>query len=92
MKERFFVELDGVGSVMLAARAVGVNENTAFGWARKAGRSSTRSLGSSRAGHPGRAEFDRLRAAGVSRRRAAEQVGVHERTAKDWERGVRKTN
>ena len=92
LRERFFVELDRVGSVTLAARAVGANPNTAFGWARKAGRGSTGSHARPRAGHPGRAEFDRLRAAGVSRRRAAERVGVHERTARDWERGVRKSN
>ena len=92
LRERFFVELDRVGSVTVAARAVGVNQNTAFGWARRAGRRSTGALGSGRAGHPGRAEFERLRAGGMSRRRAAKQVGVHERTTRDWERGVRKSN
>ncbi|MCK1821399.1 hypothetical protein MTQ10_17700 [Streptomyces sp. XM83C] len=35
--------------------------------------------------HPGRDEYERLRAAGVARRVAARQVGVNERTAKDWD-------
>lgn len=38
---------------------------------------------------PGQAEYDRLRAAGVRRREAAAQVGAHERTAQDWDRGIR---
>jgi IS30 family transposase len=42
------------------------------------------------AGHLGRAEYDRLRAAGVCRRDAVARVGVHERTARDWDRGIRK--
>ena len=88
LRERFFVELDRVGSVSVAARAVGVNRNTAFGWARRAGR---RSVGvGGRGPHPGRGEYERLRAEGVSRRRAAERVGVSERTARDWDKGVRK--
>lgn len=35
-------------------------------------------------------EYHRLRASGVRRRKAAAQVGVHERTAQDWDRGIRK--
>ncbi len=71
----------------LVARELGVNRSTAFGWARKAGRSSVRL---SRR-HPGRDEYERLRAAGVTRRVAAWRVGVNERTAKDWDWGVKKT-
>ncbi len=41
--------------------------------------------------HPRRDEYERLRKQGVARRRAARQVGVNERTAKDWDWGVRKT-
>ena len=62
--------------------------STAFGWARKAGIRGRGKTGT--AGHPGRAEYDRLRAAGVRRRDAAARVGVHERTARDWDRGIRK--
>ncbi|WP_443034096.1 IS30 family transposase [Streptomyces sp. CA2R106] len=88
LKAGFFEALDREGgSVTAAARAVGVNPNTAFGWARKAG---VRGLGKPRrAGHPGRAEYERLRAAGVRRRDAAAQASVHERTARDWDQGIR---
>ncbi|MEU9635705.1 IS30 family transposase, partial [Streptomyces tendae] len=41
--------------------------------------------------HPGRDEYERLRAAGVARRVAARRVGVNERTAKDWDWGVKKS-
>ncbi|MGC0317513.1 transposase-like protein, partial [Kitasatospora acidiphila] len=39
LKARFFEALDREedGSITAAARAVGVNRNTAFGWARQAG-------------------------------------------------------
>ena len=64
LKARFFEALDReAGSVTAAARAVGVTRNTAYGWARKAG---LRGRGKPGTGpHPGRAEYDRLRAAGV---------------------------
>ncbi|MFJ2809299.1 IS30 family transposase, partial [Kitasatospora sp. NPDC087271] len=87
MRERFLARLDVVGSVTVAARELGLNQNTAFSWARKAGR---RSLGPPRR-HSGRDEYERLRAAGVARRIAARQAGVNERTARDWDQGVRKT-
>ena len=89
LRARFFEALDREnGSISGAARVVGVNRATAFGWARKAGIRGRGKTGT--AGHPGRAEYDRLRASGVRRRDAAVQVGVHERTAKDWDRGIRK--
>lgn len=89
VKAEFFEVLGREGgSVSGAARVVGVDRSTAYRWARKAG---VRGLGESGAAeHPGRAEYDRLRAAGVRRREAAGRVGVNERTAKDWDRGVRK--
>ncbi|MDH6135364.1 hypothetical protein P3T37_004779 [Kitasatospora sp. MAA4] len=71
----------------MVARELGVNRNTAFGWARKAGQSSVRLPRR----HPGRNEYEQLRAAGVARRAAARQIGVNERTAKDWDWGVKKT-
>ena len=89
LRAGFFEALDREGgSVSAAARAVGVSVSTAFGWARKAGIRGRGKSGTS--GHSGRAEYDRLRAAGVRRRDAAARVGVHERTAKDWDRGIRK--
>ncbi|GAB2908342.1 IS30 family transposase [Streptomyces sundarbansensis] len=90
LKARFFEALDREnGSVAGSARAVGVNPHTAAAWARKAGIRGRGKPGTS--GHPGRAEYVRLRASGVRRRDAAAQVGVHERTARDWDRGIRKT-
>ena len=38
-----------------------------------------------------RAEFDTLRASGISRKGAAKQVGVHIRTAIDWDLGMRRS-
>lgn len=90
LRVRFFEALDREGgSISRAARVVGVNPATAFGWARKAGVRGRGKTGTS--GHPGRAEYDRLRACGVRRRDAAAQVGVNERTARDWDRGIRKS-
>lgn len=92
LKVRFFEALDREdGSVSAAARVVGMNRNTAYVWARKAGVPGRGKPGG-RGGHPGRAEYDRLRASGVRRREAAAQVGVHERTAEDWDKGIRKSN
>jgi IS30 family transposase len=87
LKERFFEVFDEVGSATVAAGRVGVNRHTAAGWVRKAGRRSDPPPRR----HPRRSEYEQLRAQGVSRRRAAQQVGVHVRTAKDWDYGVRKT-
>ncbi|MFC9098515.1 hypothetical protein [Streptomyces sp. NPDC057072] len=88
LKARFFEALDREdGSITHAAHAAGVNRNTAFGSARQAGVRGRGKPGTS--GHPGRAEYERLRAAGVRRRDAAVQIGVHERTAQDWDLGIR---
>lgn len=91
LKEAFFEALDRVdGSVTAAAREVGVNRNTAFGWARKAG---VRSCGlGGRGPHPRKDEYMRLRADGVSRREAVARVGINERTARDWDQGIRRSN
>jgi IS30 family transposase len=85
--EEFLARFDLVGSATIVAREMGINRHTAAGWVRQAGR---RSQGSSRR-HPGRDEYERLRAQGVPRASAARAVGVNVRTAKDWDYGVRKT-
>jgi transposase, IS30 family len=87
-KAGFFASFDRTGSVTVSAAELGINRNTAFGWARAAGLRSNRR----RDGHPGRNEYDRLRAGGWSRREAAAAVRVHVRTARDWDNGVRKVN
>lgn len=87
LRTEFVVLLEQLGSVSLAARELGINGSTGFTWARKAG---FRFEGKFPARpHPRRAEFAQLRAAGISRREAAARVGIHERTARDWDHGVR---
>jgi len=95
LRRRFFAAFDRVGSVTAAAREVGVNRNTAFGWARKSGLTSTRPRGlfhgRQRPVHPGKERYLELRRAGVSRIAAAREVGVHPSTGDDWYHGVRKS-
>jgi IS30 family transposase/transposase-like protein len=88
VKAQFLEALDRVGGISAAAREVGVNRHTAFGWARQAGVRGHGKPG--RGEHPRRADYDRLRASGVKRRDAAAQVGINERTARDWDKGIRK--
>ena len=84
-KAAFLAALDRLGRVRRAARELGINVNTAYGWARQAGISSVR------APHPARAAYTTLRATGVSQHAAATQVGGKVRTARDWEHGVRRS-
>lgn len=89
LKVRFFEALDREdGNVSAAARCVGVNRNTAFGWVRQAGVQGRGKSG--RAEHSGRGRYEELRSSGISRREAAREVGVHLRTAQDWDGGIRK--
>ena len=85
LRARFLVLMDEVGSVAEVARRLDLNPNTAYGWARQAG------LSSRRLADPRKAEYLLLREQGVTRREAVERVGVNERTARDWERGIRKS-
>jgi transposase, IS30 family len=89
LRARFFEALEReAGSISGAARAVGVSRNTAAVWARNAGVRGRGKRGPK--GHPGRAEYERLRAGGVSRGEAAARVGVHVNTAGEWDLGVRR--
>lgn len=87
LRARFLVLVGQVG-VSAAARQLGMNRNTAVVWALQAGVRWESRLGCP--GHPGRGEYDRLRVSGVGRGEAARRVGVHVRTAGDWDRGVRR--
>lgn len=90
LKEKFLETLrhSDLG-VTAVAREVGVNRNTAFGWARQAG---IRSRGVGGNGpHPRKSEYMQLRAEGMSRREAAAHIGVNVRTARDWDRGVKRS-
>jgi transposase, IS30 family len=86
VRARFFASFDRTGSVTISAAELGLNRGTCARWASAAGLRSNRR----RAGHPRRAEYDQLRAAGASRGAAAAAVGVNVRTARDWDHGVRK--
>ncbi|MET8334316.1 hypothetical protein ABZV14_23145 [Streptosporangium canum] len=83
LKARFFDALDREdGSITAAARAVGVNRDTAYAWARQAGVRGRGKTGTS--GHPGRAEYERLRAAGVRRRDAAARSSASADSPTRW--------
>ena len=85
----FLTLLMSLGSVTLAARELGLNRNTAFTWARKAG---FRVKSYPARAHPGREEFAKLRADGLSRRDAvsttpefeADATGESEATASSF--------
>lgn len=85
LKAQFLVLMDEVGSVSEVARRLDINRNTAFTWARQAG------LSSQRLGHHRKADYLQLREQGLTQREAAARVGVHVRTGRDWERGVRRS-
>ena len=85
-KNTFFKAFDRLQNVSAAAREVGFPAPTCQQWAIKAGVITP----AKRAGR--REEFLRLRAAGKSRLEAASIVGVHGRTAQDWDHGVRHSN
>ncbi len=88
-KAEFFRVFDRVKSTRKAARELALNPDTCAGWVRKAG---LKSQGKPGAGpHPGRDEYFRLRKTGVNRRKAAAAVGIHLRTAEEWDQGIRKT-
>lgn len=85
LKARFLALMDEIGSVTAVARELGVNRNTAFGWARQAG------LSSQRLGHHRKADYLQLREQGITQREAASRVGVNIRTGRDWDRGARRS-
>ena len=85
LRAQFLSLMDEVGSVSEVARRLGINRNTAFGWARQAG------LSSQRVGHHRKADYLQLREQGLTQREAAARVGVHIRTGRDWENGVRRS-
>ncbi|WP_433913778.1 IS30 family transposase [Brevibacterium litoralis] len=82
-------------SVRDAAEHLGINRHTAAGWLRKAGVRPQgrpgRFDGTPRRRHPARDRYEQLRADGWTRADAAEHVGIHPRTAQDWDKGVRRS-
>jgi len=86
-RARFLEVLDRVGKISVAAGELGIGQARGRSWAREAGFEPVRG----RRRHPRRGEYERLRARGAGQRRAAEQAGVNLRTARDWDRGVKKS-
>lgn len=84
-KERLLALVDSTGNVTRSAAELGLNLSTCYGWVRAAG------IAVKQGGpqHPGRDEYFRLRSGGLSARAAAEAVGVHRRTVRDWDQGIR---
>lgn len=86
VRARFMARFAEVGSVQAVSVEVGVRRQLGSEWVRGAGLRSARPV------HPGKAEFHRLRASGVTRADAARLVGVHPTTAAGWDRGIRRTH
>jgi IS30 family transposase len=86
-KAAFFALFDELQSNSETARRLGLNLNSTYRWLRDAGLTPNGLRGPGY--HPGRARYAELRASGVSRREAAATVGVHYRTASDWDKGAR---
>lgn len=82
-KAEFFRMLSIRGNVSAVARELGYVRVTCYKWAHQAGIFTGKDVSDQRE------EFLGLRSAGVSRRDAAEQVGVDKRTAQDWDKGIR---
>src|SRR6185503_3749428 len=82
-KAEFFRLLHIRGNVSAVARELGYVRVTCYKWAHQAGIFTGKDVSDKRE------EFLRLRSEGVSRRQAAEQVGVDKRTAQDWDKGIR---
>lgn len=85
-KNAFFTAFSRLQNASAAAREVGCPVGTAAQWMRKAGLKSPKSPAGKREA------YLRLREQGFSRADAFKQVGVHERTAEEWDRGIRKSN
>jgi IS30 family transposase len=87
-KDKVFVVLDRLGSVIAAAAELGSERNTYVQPAWRAGIAGKPGMPP----HPGRGEFIRLRKTGSTRREAASAVGVNIRTARDWDKGIRSSD
>jgi IS30 family transposase len=84
-KVAFLAAYGRLQNVADAAREAGVTTMAGYRWLVAAG------INPKRRKVERRAEYDRLRTTGISRQAAAKQVGVHIRSAIDWDQGVRKS-
>jgi IS30 family transposase len=86
LRAKFLEVLGRVGKISVAADELGIGQARGRSWALEAGFEPVRG----RRRHPRRGEYEQLRAQGVPQRRAAEQVGVNLRTARDWDQDSRR--
>jgi transposase, IS30 family len=82
-KAEFFRRLAEEGNVSAVARELGFVRVTCYKWAHQAGIFTGKSI------EPQRVEFLRLRRAGKTRAEAAAAVGADQRSAHDWDKGIR---
>jgi IS30 family transposase len=82
-RAEFFRRLAITPNVSAVARELGFNRVTCFAWAHKAG------IFTSAYSDARRQQFLKLRREGVSRRAAAQQLGVEAHQALDWDKGIR---
>ena len=83
-KAEFFRRLALNPNVSAVARELGFTRVTCYAWAYKAGIRTSEA----RKVNPRRAEFLRLRAAGLTRAEARARVGADGRSATDWDKGI----
>ena len=82
-KAEFFRRLALTGNVSRVAHELGFNRVTCYVWAQKAG------IFTSATSDAKRQRFLQLRREGISRRVAAEQLGIENHQAFDWDKGIR---
>jgi IS30 family transposase len=82
-KAEFFRQLAVTGNVSAVARELGFNRVTCYVWAHKAG------IFTSAYSDAKRQEFLKVRREGVSRRAAAQRLGIESHQALDWDKGIR---
>lgn len=93
LKAGFLAEFSKCGNASEAARRVGAKRGSVTAWLRAAGIAARAPAGPGtghrRPDHPAKAEYARLRAAGLGNAAAARKVGINPRTGRDWHQGIR---
>ncbi|MDN6179097.1 MAG: helix-turn-helix domain-containing protein, partial [Micrococcaceae bacterium] len=82
-KAEFFRRLKLNGNVSQIAKELGFVRVTCYKWAHQAG------IFTGRDTRAQRAQFKALRAAGIPRAQACEQVGIDQRSAQDWDKDIK---
>ena len=85
-KEVFFAALARTGNMRQATDDSGISYSTGYQWAKKTG------VETARFARERRETFAQLRRDGVHQAEAARRAGVHARTARDWDQGIRRSS